>query len=111
MSGVNKAILVGHLGQDPELKQGQSGKSFANATLATSERRKVDGEWQDTTEWHRLVFFGKTAEVLAQYCNKGKQLYVEGTLQTRSWDDDDGLRRYSTEILVNKMVMLGGPQE
>ena len=108
MAGVNKVILVGHLGRDPELRYAQSGTAVANATLATSERRKIDGEWQDHTEWHRLVFFGKTAETLARYCKKGKQLYVEGSLQTRSWEDrETGQKRYTTEVRVNQMVMLG----
>ena len=109
MAGVNKVILVGHLGRDPELRYAQSGTAVANATLATSERRKDrDGEWTDQTEWHRLVFFGKTAETLARYCKKGKQIYVEGRIQTRSWDDkESGQKRYTTEILVNNMIMLG----
>ena len=109
MAGVNKVILVGHLGKDPELRYAQSGTAVANATIATTERRKNrDGEWADHTEWHRLVFFGKTAETLARYCKKGKQLYVEGSLQTRNWDDkESGQKRYMTEIRVNQMVMLG----
>ena len=108
MAGVNKVILVGHLGRDPELRYSQGGMAIANATLATSERRKVDGNWTDHTEWHRLVFFDKTAETLARYCKKGKQLYIEGSLQTRSWDDkESGQKRYMTEIRVNQMVMLG----
>ena len=109
MAGVNKVILVGHLGKDPELRYATSGTAVANATIATTERRKNrDGEWDDHTEWHRLVFFGKTAETLARYCKKGKQLYVEGSLQTRNWDDkESGQKRYMTEIRVNQMVMLG----
>jgi single-strand DNA-binding protein len=109
MAGVNKVILVGHLGKDPELRYAQSGTAVANASLATTERRKNrDGEWDDHTEWHRLVFFGKTAETLARYCKKGKQLYVEGSLQTRNWDDKEtGQKRYMVEIRVNQMVMLG----
>ena len=108
MAGVNKVILVGNLGRDPELRYAQSGTAVANATIATGERRKIDGEWQDHTEWHRLVFFGKTAETLARYCKKGKQLYIEGSLQTRSWEDkESGQKRYSTEVRVNQMVMLG----
>ncbi len=108
MAGVNKIILVGHLGRDPELRYAQSGTAVANATLATSERRKIDGEWQDHTEWHRLVFFGKTAETLARYCKKGKQLYIEGSIQTRNWEDKEtGQKRYMTEVRVNQMVMLG----
>ena len=109
MAGVNKVILVGHLGRDPELRYAQSGTAVANGNLATSERRKNrDGEWADHTEWHRLVFFGKTAETLARYCKKGKQLYIEGSIQTRNWEDkESGQKRYTTEILVNQMVMLG----
>ncbi|MBM4118374.1 single-stranded DNA-binding protein [bacterium] len=109
MAGVNKVILVGHLGRDPELRYAQSGTAIANATLATTERRKDrDGNWGDHTEWHRLVFFGKTAETLARFCKKGKQLYVEGSLQTRDWEDkESGQKRYMTEVRVNQMVMLG----
>ncbi len=109
MAGVNKVILVGHLGRDPELRYAQSGTAVANATIATTERRKNrDGDWGDHTEWHRLVFFGKTAETLARYCKKGKQLYIEGALQTRDWEDKEtGQKRYMTEVRVNQMVMLG----
>jgi len=109
MAGVNKVILVGHLGRDPELRYAQSGTAVANVTLATTERRKNrEGEWADHTEWHRLVFFGKTAETLARYCKKGKQIYVEGRIQSRSWDDKEtGQKRYTTEILVGQMIMLG----
>ena len=109
MAGVNKVILVGHLGRDPELRYAQSGTAVANATIATTERRKSrDGDWGDHTEWHRLVFFGKTAETLSRYCKKGKQLYIEGSLQTRDWEDKEtGQKRYMTEVRVNQMVMLG----
>lgn len=106
--GVNSVHLLGHLGRDPELRYAQSGTAVANATLATTERRKDrDGNWGDHTEWHRLVFFGKTAETLARYCKKGKQLFIEGSLQTRKWEKD-GHTNYSTEIRVSNMVMLGG---
>ena len=106
--GVNSVHLLGHLGRDPELRYAQSGTAVANATLATTERRKDrDGNWGDHTEWHRLVFFGKTAETLARYCKKGKQLFIEGSLQTRDWEKD-GHTNYSTEIRVSNMVMLGG---
>ncbi len=113
MAGVNKVILVGHLGRDPELRYAQSGTAVANATIATTERRKDrDGEWNDATEWHRLVFFGKTAETLSRYCKKGKQLYIEGRLQTRSWEDkESGQKRYTTEIVVFQMQMLGRASE
>jgi len=109
MAGVNKVILVGHLGRDPELRYAQSGTAIATATMATSERRKDrEGNWADHTEWHRLVFFGKTAETLSRYCKKGKQLYIEGSLQTRDWEDkESGQKRYMTEVRVNQMVMLG----
>ncbi|MDP6418587.1 MAG: single-stranded DNA-binding protein [Candidatus Krumholzibacteria bacterium] len=108
MAGVNKVILVGHLGKDPELRYAQSGTAVANATLATTERRKNrDGDWDDHTEWHRLVFFGKTAETLSRYCKKGKQIYVEGSLQTRKWEDKEGQTRYTTEVRCFSMVMLG----
>ena len=109
MAGVNKVILVGHLGKDPEIRYAASGTAVATATLATTERRKNrEGEWADHTEWHRLVFFGKTAETLSRFCKKGKQLYVEGRLQTRDWEDkESGQKRYMTEVVVFTMQMLG----
>lgn len=106
--GVNKVILVGNLGQDPTVRYAATGSALANATLATSEswKDKTSGEKQEKTEWHKLVFFGKTAEIAGQYLKKGSQIYVEGRLQTREWEKD-GVKRYSTEIVVSEMQMLG----
>ncbi len=110
MRGVNKVILVGHLGQDPEVRAMPSGSSVANLSLATNEqwRDKNTGEQQERTEWHRLALFGRLAEIAGQYLRKGAQVYVEGRLRTRKWQDGDGHDRYSTEIVVNEMQMLGG---
>ena len=109
MRGVNKVILVGHLGQDPEVRAMPSGSSVANLSLATNEqwRDKNTGEQQERTEWHRLALFGRLAEIAGQYLHKGAQVYVEGRLRTRKWQDRDGHDRYSTEIVVNDMQMLG----
>jgi len=109
MRGVNKVILVGHLGQDPEVRAMPSGSSVANLSLATNEqwRDKNTGEQQERTEWHRLALFGRLAEIAGQYLHKGAQVYVEGRMRTRKWQDRDGHDRYSTEIVVNDMQMLG----
>ena len=108
MSGVNKVILIGRLGQDPEVRYTPSGSAVANANLATSEqwKDKQSGERQERTEWHRLVFFGRLAEIVGEYCRKGSQIYVEGRLQTRKWQDKDGQDRYTTEIVAGEMQML-----
>ncbi len=100
--GVNKVILVGNLGKDPEVKYMPSGDAVTNVTLATSEswNDKSTGEKKEKTEWHRVVFFGKLAEIVAQYCKKGSKIYVEGQLQTRKWQGQDGQDRYSTEVVV-----------
>ena len=100
MSGVNKVILIGRLGQDVELKHTPSGAAVANFSLATSEtwNDKSSGQKQERTEWHRVVFWGKLAELANQFLSKGSQCYVEGSLQTRSWDDKDGNKKYTTEI-------------
>ncbi len=110
MRGVNKVILVGHLGQDPEVRSMPSGSSVANLSLATNEqwRDKNTGEQQERTEWHRLALFGRLAEIAGQYLRKGAPVYVEGRLRTRKWQDRDGHDRYSTEIVVNELQMLGG---
>lgn len=110
---VNKAILLGNLGKDPEIRTTGGGMTIASFSLATADRRKdSQGNWQDYTEWHNLVAFGKTAEVIEQYCHKGDKLYVEGKIQTSSWDDKDtGAKRYKTEILVNEVTLLGGKQD
>lgn len=108
--GVNKAILIGHLGRDPEIRYSASGSAIANVSLATSEswKDRQSGETQERTEWHRVVFFGKLAEIAGEYLKKGSQIYVEGRLQTRKWQDQQGQDRYTTEIVANEMTMLGG---
>ncbi|AUY26790.1 single-stranded DNA-binding protein [Mixta calida] len=113
--GVNKVILVGNLGQDPEVRYMPNGGAVANITLATSEswRDKQTGETKEKTEWHRVVLFGKLAEVAGEYLRKGSQVYIEGSLQTRKWQDQSGQERYTTEVVVNvggTMQMLGGRQ-
>lgn len=113
--GVNKVILIGNLGSDPEVKYLPSGVPVANFSLATSESwTDRNGERQERTEWHRLVLWRKLAEIAGQYLKKGSKLYVEGKLQTRSWDDQSGQKRYTTEVVVNDMQMLdsrGEPQD
>jgi len=105
---VNKVILVGNLGADPEMRYTQSGTAVANFRLATSERwTDKAGEKQERTEWHRIVAFGRLAEICGEYLTKGRQVYVEGRLQTRSWDDKEGQTRYTTEIVAREMKMLG----
>ncbi|EPN2701101.1 single-stranded DNA-binding protein [Proteus mirabilis] len=111
--GVNKVILIGHLGQDPEIRYMPSGGAVANLTLATSEswRDKQTGEMKEKTEWHRVAIFGKLAEIAGEYLRKGSQVYIEGSLQTRKWQDQSGQDRYTTEVVVNiggTMQMLGG---
>ena len=110
--GVNKVILVGNLGQKPEMRYTQTNTAVATLSIATSEswKDKDSGEQREKTEWHRVVFFGKLAEIAEQYLDKGSQLYVEGKLQTRKWQDKEGNDRYTTEILGNEMNMLGGWQ-
>lgn len=108
--GVNKAILVGNAGKDPEVRYTQGGNAVATFSLATSDRRKgTDGQWTDHTEWHNLVAWGKTAETCGNYVKKGNKLYIEGRIQTRKWQDKDGNNRYSTEIVVNQMLLLDKP--
>ncbi|WP_407302109.1 single-stranded DNA-binding protein [Klebsiella quasipneumoniae] len=114
--GVNKVILVGYLGQDPEVRYLPSGGAVANFTLATSEtwRDKQDGQMRENTEWHRVVVFGKLAEVAGEYLRKGAQVYIEGQLRSRKWQDDAGVTRYVTEVLVGQngtLQMLGGRRE
>ncbi|HCY20253.1 MAG: single-stranded DNA-binding protein [Deltaproteobacteria bacterium GWC2_42_51] len=112
MAGINKAILVGRLGKDPEIRYTPSGTAIANFTMATSENYKdKDGQKQERTEWHRIVAFGKLAEICGEYLAKGKQVYIEGRIQTRSWDDKDGNKKYMTEIVANTMQMLGKPED
>jgi single-strand DNA-binding protein len=108
--GINKVILVGHLGQDPEVKYMPSGTAVANISIATTEswKDKGTGEKQEKTEWHRVVFFARLAEVVGEYLRKGSQIYVEGRLQTRKWQDKNGQERQTTEIIAGEMQMLGG---
>ena len=106
---INKVILIGNLGQDPDMRSTQSGSTVANLRIATTERRKDrDGNWNDHTEWHSVVSFGRTAENVGKYCRKGKQVYVEGRLQTRKWQDRDGRDRYSTEVVADNIRFLSG---
>jgi single-strand DNA-binding protein len=111
--GLNKVMLIGHLGNDPEMKVTTSGQSRVNFTLATNENFKdSSGNLQERTEWHRIIVWGKLAEICSQYLKKGRQVYVEGRLQTRSWDDTkSGEKRYTTEIVCSDMQMLGGQRE
>ena len=108
--GLNKVMLIGNLGADPEVRYTAGGAAVANIRLATADtwRDKDSGETQERTEWHRVVFFGRLAEVVEQYVKKGSQLYIEGRLQTRKWQDKDGNEKFSTEIVASEMQMLGG---
>ena len=108
--GVNKVLLLGNVGKDPEIRASQGGMTIASFTLATADRQKDQtGQWTDKTEWHNLVAFGRTAEIVRDYVKKGTQLFIEGKIQTRSWDDkESGQKKYRTEILVNDMSLLGG---
>ena len=107
--GVNKVILIGNLGSDPEVKYTPTGVAVANVSLATNETwNDKSGERQERTEWHRLVIWRKLAEIVGQYLKKGSKIYVEGRLETRSWDDQSGQKRYTTEVVVNDLQMLDG---
>ena len=108
--GVNKVILVGNLGKDPEVRYMPNGNAVANITLATSEswKDKTSGEQQEKTEWHRVVMFRRLGEIAGEYLKKGSQVYIEGKLQTRKWQDNSGNDRYTTEIVAREMQMLGG---
>ncbi|MDQ9273199.1 single-stranded DNA-binding protein, partial [Escherichia marmotae] len=115
--GINKVILIGHLGQDPEIRYLPNGGAVANLTLATSEswRDKQSGEMKEQTEWHRVVIFGKLAEIAGEYLRKGSQVYIEGQLKTRKWfDQQNGVDRYATEVVVSvngTLQMLGSPRQ
>jgi len=111
--GVNKVILIGNLGADPEVRYSPAGSAVTNARLATTDqwRDRQTGEQQERTEWHRLVFFGRVAEIAGEYLKKGSKVYVEGRLQTRKWQGQDGQDRYTTEVVVNDMQMLDGRGE
>lgn len=109
MASVNKVILIGNLGRDPELRYLPSGDAIANLRIATTDTWKdKNGDKQEATEWHTVVFFGKQAEICGQYLKKGSQIYVEGSLRTRKWQDKEGNDRYTTEIRGDRMQMLGG---
>jgi single-strand DNA-binding protein len=109
MASVNKVILIGNLGRDPELRYTQGGQAVANFTLATTERfPSKDGERQERTEWHRIVAWARTAELCAQYLSKGRSVYIEGRLQTREWEDREGQKRRTTEIVAQTVQFLGG---
>src|SRR5262245_30187464 len=112
MASVNKVILIGNLGRDPELRYTQGGQAVANFTLATNERFSTkDGDKQERTEWHRIVAWGRTAELCAQYLSKGRSVYLEGRLQTREWEDKEGQKRRTTEVVANTVQFLGGRGE
>lgn len=105
---INRVMLIGNLGADPDVKETKSGSTLANLNIATTSRQKnKDGEWADVTEWHRVVCFGKTAENVGRFCQKGKQVYIEGRLQTRSWEDREGAKRYTTEVVADTVKFLG----
>ena len=109
---VNKVILIGRLGRDPELRTTGSGSTVANLRVATDERRKDrEGNWSNHTEWHSVVAFGRTADNVGRYLKKGRQLYIEGRLQTRKWQDKEGRDRYSTEVVADNIRFLGGRED
>ena len=111
MASVNKVILIGNLGRDPETRYMPDGGAITNISIATTENWKdKNGEKQEKTEWHRVAFFGKLAEIAGEYLKKGSQVYVEGRLQTRKWQDKDGQDKYTTEIVADRMQMLGSRQ-
>jgi len=118
--GLNKVLLIGNLGADPEIKYSANGNAIANLRLATTEGRKNrDGEWEDVTEWHKVVIFGKLAETCKDYLRKGSKIFIEGRIQTNSWEDQSGQKRYSTEVVGYSLLMLdsrsqdssGGPPQ
>lgn len=113
MRGVNKVILIGSLGQDPEVKYTPSGTAITNISVATSESwtDKQSGQKQEKTEWHRVVFFNRLAEIAGEYLSKGSKVYIEGSLRTRKWQDQQGQDRYTTEIVASEMQMLSGKQD
>lgn len=112
MASVNKVIVVGNLGRDPEMRTFPSGDQVANVTIATTDKwkDKQSGEMKEATEWHRVVFNGRLAEIVGQYLRKGSQVYVEGSLRTRKWTDKDGVEKFTTEIRADQMQMLGSRQ-
>lgn len=112
MASVNRVIIVGNLGRDPEIRYMPSGDAMVNINIATTDNWKdKNGEKQEKTEWHRIVMFGKVAEIAGEYLKKGSQAYFEGRLQTRKWEDKEGSDRYTTEIVADRMQMLGGKSD
>jgi single-strand DNA-binding protein len=113
MASVNKVILIGNLGRDPEVRYAPSGSAICNVTIATSRnwKSKETGERQEETEWHRVVFYDRLAEIAGEYLKKGKSVYIEGRLKTRKWTDKDGAEKYTTEIIAQDMTMLGGRED
>lgn len=112
MASLNKVMLIGNLGKDPEVRYTAGGTAVASFSLATSEKFKgKDGQWEEKTEWHNITLWGRTAEVAGEYLAKGRTVYIEGRLQTRKWTDKEGKDRYTTEIVGEKMQMLGGKGE
>ena len=111
--GVNKVILVGNLGKDPEVSYLPSGQSLTKFTMATSRsiKDKTSGEWKEETEWHNIVAWGKTGESVAQYLSKGRKVFVEGRIQSRTWEDKEGKKRYNTDIVADNIMLLGGRGE
>ena len=109
MASVNKVILIGNLGRDPEMRYTPSGTAVATLSLATKEEWKgKDGQKQESTEWHRVVAWGRLGEICGEYLHKGSQIYIEGKLQTKAWEDKEGNKRYTTEVVAQRMQMLGG---
>ena len=110
MASVNKVTIIGNLGRDPEVRYAPSGSAICNAAIATSRswKDKTSGERQEETEWHRVVFYDRLAEIAGEYLKKGKSVYIEGRLKTRKWTDKDGVEKYTTEIIAQEMTMLGG---
>lgn len=112
MSSLNKAMIIGRLGQDPDIRYTKSNTAVANLSVATSERYKdKQGEWQEKTEWHRVVAWGRLAEVCQEYLRKGSQVYIEGPIQTRKWEDKEGKEKYTTEVKALTMTMLDSKDE
>lgn len=111
MAGVNRVFLIGHLGKDPEVRYTPSGSAVANFSVATSEEWKKDGQKQERTEWHNIVAWRRLGEICGEYLHKGSQVYIEGKLQTRAWEDREGKKRYTTEIVAQNMQMLGGARQ
>lgn len=108
---VNKAIILGRLGKDPEMRYAPSGTAIATFSVATNSRQKSEGEWVEKTEWHNILAFGKIAEFAGEYLNKGKQVYIEGRLQTSNWEDQQGQKKYKTEILVSELQLIGSKSD